>query len=209
MNNNSNKLDIEDIMKSIREDIKTKGYVKSMLSFDDVIIDPSDAKSNKFDKILFNEEIYSLNHGWNVQTWHPLASTGGINGKIKLFIKKVIQKINRPYITTIVSEQNTFNATVVRTLNLLSNYIDEKAIGNDNNKIDELNYIIKRDLKKELNECKNENESLKISIKSYKELCESYVTKQSETEELIKVLEKKIELLELKTDKLLMMKVRE
>lgn len=118
-------INIEEIMQQIRAEIKEKGYTNDMLSFNDIVADSVEMNVDKFDKVLLNEEIYSLNSFWNVQTEHALVSAGGLKTKLSVFIKKVIRKLIRFYIIPIVSEQNTFNANVVRTMNLVNCYITE------------------------------------------------------------------------------------
>ena len=118
-------INIEEIMQQIRAEIKEKGYTNDMLSFNDIVADSVEMNVDKFDKVLFNEEIYSLNSFWNIQTEHALVSAGALKTKLSVFIKKVIRKLIRFYIIPIVSEQNTFNANVVRTMNLVNCYITE------------------------------------------------------------------------------------
>jgi len=75
---------------------------------------------SKFDKISFNEEIYTVNHTWNVQAYRV------INGsKIALFFKKVMRKMVYFFVEPIVLEQDGFNASIVRLMNQMNCYVDE------------------------------------------------------------------------------------
>ena len=54
-------VNVNEIMKQIRNDIQEKGYTNDMLSFDDVIVDVGTGQVTKFDKVKFNEEIFNFN----------------------------------------------------------------------------------------------------------------------------------------------------
>lgn len=117
----SNEINIEAIMKEIRNDIKTKGYTNDILSFDDVILDTSSINATKFDKVKFNEDIYIANHEWEVQAYRPLHGN-----KLSVFCKKVIRKLVYFFVEPIVIAQDGFNASVVRMMNQVNCYIGEK-----------------------------------------------------------------------------------
>jgi len=113
-------IDIELIMQEIKADIKEKGYTNDLLSFNDIVVDTSTMNVSKFDKISFNEEIYTVNHTWNVQAYRV------INGsKIALFFKKVMRKMVYFFVEPIVLEQDGFNASIVRLMNQMNCYVDE------------------------------------------------------------------------------------
>ena len=113
-------IDIELIMQEIKADIKEKGYTNDLLSFNDIVVDTSTMNASKFDKIAFNEEIYTVNHTWNVQAYRV------INGsKIALFFKKVVRKMVYFFVEPIVLEQDGFNASIVRLMNQMNCYVDE------------------------------------------------------------------------------------
>lgn len=149
-----NIINIEEIMQEIREEIKKNGYTNDMLSFNDITIDETDLKMNKFDKVIFNEELYAMNTSWNIQAYRPLVCTGTIKSKMAVFIKKVIRKCIKFYVEPITDEQAAFNANIVRTFNLLDCYISEnKSSGELQEKIKEL--LIEQDkLKQEIAELK-------------------------------------------------------
>ena len=118
---NENGINIESIMKEIRQDIKTKGYNNDLLSFDDVIVDTGSIHVTKFDKVKFNEEIYTVNHEWDVQAYRPLQGN-----KVAVFVKKVIRKLVYFFVEPIVLAQNGFNASLVRMMNQMNCYISER-----------------------------------------------------------------------------------
>lgn len=114
-------INIEEIMQQIRNEIVESGYTDDMLSFDDVELDDGNFQFDTFNKEDFNKEVYDLNHRWNIQTYRNLGS-GGIVG----FIKKVVRKMIRFYVDPVVEDQNQFNADLVKTMNLMSCYIQEQ-----------------------------------------------------------------------------------
>lgn len=151
------KIDVEKIMEEIREDIRIKGYTNDMLSFNDVIIEPQIGVNTGFDKVKFNEELYELNNYWNIASNHVITGN-----KIVLLIKRIIRKCIRFHINPIIEEQNRFNAVVVRSINLLDQYISQhyKEQENEQNKLDEVSFIIRREIKRELSALRTENEML-------------------------------------------------
>ncbi|MDO5403594.1 MAG: hypothetical protein Q4F11_09155 [Eubacteriales bacterium] len=114
-------IDVKSIMSEIREDIQKKGYTNDMLSFDDVVMDAGAAQVTKFDKVKFNEEIFIINHEWNVQAYRPLQG-----GRISVFFKKVIRKLVYFFVEPIVISQDGFNASLVRMMNQMNCYIEEQ-----------------------------------------------------------------------------------
>lgn len=117
---NQEEINIEAIMQEIRTEIREKGYTNDLLSFNDIVIDTSTLNAVKFDKIAFNEEIYSINHGWEVAAYRVLSGN-----PVKVFFQKVIRKLVYFFVEPIVLEQNGFNASMVRLMNQMNCYIDE------------------------------------------------------------------------------------
>lgn len=114
-------INIESIMQEIRNDIREKGYTSDLLSFDDIIVDTSSINAVKFDKVKFNEDMYSINHEWDVQAYRPLQGN-----KIAVFFKKVIRKCVYFFVEPIVLSQDGFNASLVRMMNQMNCYIEER-----------------------------------------------------------------------------------
>ncbi len=121
-------INIEEIMQEIKSDIKAKGYTNDCLSFDDVVVDVSSMNAVTFDRIKFNEDLYTANHEWQVNAYRVLQGNA-----IVVFFKKVIRKLVYFFVEPIVMAQNGYNASVVRMMNQMSCYIDEQ-----NKEIEEL-----------------------------------------------------------------------
>ena len=119
-------INIESIMQEIKADIKEKGYTNDILSFNDIVIDTSTMNVLKFDKIAFNEEIYTVNHTWNVQAYRVLTGS-----RVALFYKKVMRKLVYFFVEPIVLEQDGFNASIVRLMNQMNCYVDETKRQNE------------------------------------------------------------------------------
>ena len=119
-------INIESIMQEIKADIKEKGYTNDILSFNDIVIDTSTMNASKFDKIAFNEEIYTVNHTWNVQAYRVLSGS-----RLALFYKKVVRKLVYFFVEPIVLEQDGFNASIVRLMNQMNCYVDETKQQNE------------------------------------------------------------------------------
>lgn len=119
-------INVEKIMEEIREDIIKKGLTNDMLSFSDVVLDDDIIRAIAFNKIAFNEELYLLNRNWNIQPYKDLGNNQGIKNKIKVLLKKIIRKMIKFYVEPVVYEQDTFNASVVKSMNLINSFIDQK-----------------------------------------------------------------------------------
>lgn len=118
-------LNVEKIMEEIREEIKEKGYTNDMLSFSDMIVDEKGGDVEKFERVKFSEELFNLNMLWNVNPVRPIEKKPGIKGKLICLYRKIVRRCIRSYISPIVWEQDTFNATTVRLFNLVNFYMEE------------------------------------------------------------------------------------
>lgn len=141
MSNQDGSINIETIMQEIKAEIREKGYTNDLLSFNDIVVDTSTMSVTKFDKIAFNEEIYTVNHSWNVQAYRVLNGS-----RIAVFFKKVIRKMVYFFVEPIVLEQNGFNASIVRIMNQMNCYVDETKQENSvlKKQIEELTEKIKQ-----------------------------------------------------------------
>lgn len=120
-------LNVEKIMEEIRMEIKEKGYTNDMLSFSDVIVDEKGVDVEKFERVRFNEELFNLNTLWNVNPVRPIEKKPGIKGKLICLYRKIVRRCIRTYISPIVWEQDTFNATAVRLFNMVNFYMEENT----------------------------------------------------------------------------------
>lgn len=120
-------LNVEKIMEEIRSEIKEKGFTNDILSFNDIISDDMGINGEKFDRVHFNEELFNINMLWNVNPNREIEKKPGLKGKCVTLFKKFIRKCIRFYLSAIVMEQDTFNATSVRLFNMLNLYMEENS----------------------------------------------------------------------------------
>ena len=143
-------INIEDIMKEIREEINKKNYPGNIIKFEDVELDKNSIEMLELDTIKFNQDSFKssivyLKNNKEVSAWRYFEPNGLIS-KLKIFIKKVIRKMTKFYIEPIVNDQNNLNEKIYEALC----QINAKQLS-DEQKILELNNKIKK-LEKELME---------------------------------------------------------
>lgn len=162
MDSKMKNINVEDIMAEIRAEIKENRYNDS-LSFQDCITDVTNDShfDTAFDKIKFNEELYSLNHYWNVQGYRPLH--GNI---ITIFVKRLIRKLIKFYIEPVINDQNNYNAITTRIFNLVNVYIEQQRIRDEElmAEYDELRYLINRKMAKDFNLLRRDFSNLERSL---------------------------------------------
>ena len=149
------KINVEQIMKEIREDIKQKGYTGDLLSFEDVnegagIINADNAVFS-FEGLV--SELQAANAGYVVKYYRNPGNNG-----IKSFMKKAIRKMLCFLINPMAEEQTNFNACVVRSLNQIVPYISEQE-----EKQKEYRLRI-QDLETELQKAKQKCEKLEVEL---------------------------------------------
>lgn len=100
-------INVEQIMQDIRNEIKEKGYSSSDLSFDDQWkIQETEIQGNDV-----KQELYALLN--ELERTRYIAYYRELNGNpIKIFIKRVVRKLNAFLLIPIVDEQNMFNENV-------------------------------------------------------------------------------------------------
>lgn len=116
-------INVEEIMKEIREDIKAKGMETQKLEFADVsLVDNNFDLPEKYDDDMMQRELVNLNGLWDTSLEEVRS-----NNPVKKLVKKILQKavgvIMRPHVT----EQTIFNASVVHSINMLSCLAKENA----------------------------------------------------------------------------------
>ena len=118
-------INVEKIMESIREEIKTSGADKIPLSFDDsknhlpASEDPSDRLSSAIKYLSYNYEVQP----YQMLTGNP----------VKVFIKKVFRKIGSFFFIPIVGQQNILNYHF---------FLVSEAVADQKNEIEELKGIL-------------------------------------------------------------------
>lgn len=107
------KIDVEDIMREIRAEIKKKGYKEKEVRFADFNIsyaDNIDVDNMELSIDTYKKQLLLLNIQKNVNTNKTLYADSSA-GKAEVFFKKVFRKCARFYIEPLVKEQNEYNET--------------------------------------------------------------------------------------------------
>lgn len=132
------KIDVEEIMRSIRDDIEKRGYTKKELRFADIRTENEEGiqcLDEYFELDNFRNTIVQMDGKRNVQCWRPLGGN-----KIKVAIKKIIRKLVKFYVEPIVEEQNQFNFYTVSAMAQIYSKIEEEQ----NMKIEQMEERIKK-----------------------------------------------------------------
>ena len=113
---NVDNINVEEIMAKIRQNIKDKGYVEEekINNFDFT------PKINEEDN--FRYDLDTLNRVWNINLEREILS----RNKLFSFVKKVIRKLTRWYITPMMQDQITFNSYAVRSINNLNKQMEKQ-----------------------------------------------------------------------------------
>ena len=114
-------INVEDIMKEIRQNIAARGETPAVLSFDENTVDQeceaSFMSTAKFSAAELHQEINLANVEHNIN-YYQMIPAGGVKSFIKRSIRKVIAFIILP----LRNAQNQFNAHVVRSLMQMEAY---------------------------------------------------------------------------------------
>lgn len=194
-------IDVKLVLDQIRADISQKGYIREMLSFEDIrpksdIHPAADQPYDTLQMLLDNRE---MNETYHTQLERQLLSSGGMAGKAKLFFKRVIRKCVRFYISPYTTDQEAFNAASTRFSNQVASYLMEQEHGDnalqglDEKVIKLLNKDMPR-LLQDVVDCQTQIQEANNDLIAIKHLNERLIVENE-------VLRAKVELLELKWEK--------
>ncbi|MDR0558060.1 MAG: hypothetical protein LBG43_09420 [Treponema sp.] len=118
-------IDIEKILADIRKEIKEKGYENDMPGFD-VSFD-NDFASVFSGVDLFApadvwQDIENLYKHWEIVLYEPLRGN-----PLSVFVKRCVRKLMHFLLEPIVFEQRLFNASVVRIIVKIKDFMDANA----------------------------------------------------------------------------------
>ena len=159
----SSEINIEAIMKEIRQEIADKHLTNEMLSFEDV---PYDAPGDKvtgygLDSEEARKALVYVNGHYSVQPYKPLGGNA-----LAVFVKKVIRRLTKFYVEPVVFDQNEFNANADR----LFNAVEETAKQHDATAASELAHRIEvlelnqKHLATKIEALEEENASLRAKL---------------------------------------------
>lgn len=141
-------INIEEIMAEIRRDIKEKGLIADMLSFEDVPYRSSAQGGNA------EQALEYLRANYYIQPYKELKGN-----PVKVFIKKVIRKLVKFYVEPVVFEQDDFNANAVTVLSSLA----EKSSGDLTGRVETLE-LANKELMTRLDRLERENTELREKL---------------------------------------------
>ena len=117
------KIDVDEIMQEIRDDINVRQIDGTVLPFEEIEIASGTGlpmyKAFSYQR-LSDIDNYMNSH-YEISTDILLMEAGGASGKAKSLIKKAVRKCLIP----IVGEQNSFNAYTTRAMNMLMSFVQE------------------------------------------------------------------------------------
>lgn len=111
-------INIEDIMKEIRAEIKEKGYDSSMLSFDDVKCNTSLNDGSGISSEDFSRDLQFVKLNCCVQPYKELEGP-----KPVVVFRKILRKLIKFYIEPVVNDQNAVNLRYVRMIDYLNGLV--------------------------------------------------------------------------------------
>lgn len=144
-------------------------YEKLLKYANEASNDFSEIKENSEYSDQINQLLRNLKHNEVNTSYRILPPTGGLTGRIKIFIKKVIRKLCFFYVQPICEQQTQFNSLVSRSVE----YFAAK----------ELEY------KNKLNNYENE-------INKYQSIISNYENEQKELYEINAIINNRLDLLE-------------
>lgn len=118
----SNEINIEEIMKEIRQNIKDRGYDKEPLSFEEIVMSkPAIQSDGNYNAEDFMQELDYLNRNWCNLFPSP------VNGRnpVAVMIKKIVRRLTNFIVFPLVNFQNAYNASNIRCLNQVKEYMAE------------------------------------------------------------------------------------
>ncbi len=115
-----NEINIQEIMNDIIDSIKERNYDKEALDFEEIILSESAIfhDAGYCEEELMSEMKY-LNHNWN-NFYHMSTDNGN---PVAVFLKRIIRKCTYFIVSPVVDFQNSYNASNVRCLHQMKEYI--------------------------------------------------------------------------------------
>lgn len=109
-------INVEEIMNTIREEIKEKKMEGQPLQFADIsMADDVFDVPTRYNENMMKKELVNLNGLWDTSLDAKVLSRGKIKGAVKKILNKAVCVIVRPHI----EKQVIFNASVVNGINML------------------------------------------------------------------------------------------
>jgi len=198
---NSDKVDIKKIMEQIHENMKSRGYdIEEMKKLSRPLQIKSAKQAHDASAPIFGA-VAGVSATSNVQYWWPIPPQGGIKGKLRVFLNKVMRKLTYFYVKHVFDQQNIFNANVSNSLSVLANAYSElksentellmrmSAVSNENAQLKNLVQKMNLEMKQIIEGYKQEleigiNETLAGYEKKFADLDIAYAQRQNRLDSL-------------------------
>lgn len=163
-----NNIQIESIIKEIKDEIRKGNIINDIPSFDDIISGTS-ALGKKYQLSYMKKELEGLEF-YEVRYYRALTSYNKKFAKPVVFIKRVIRKLLRFLCEPIVNEINTYNKRNIRLMKAMYELLNEGNT-NEQNKLEQHKMKIKlRQMEEEIGSLKKEILELNKNVIREKEV---------------------------------------
>jgi len=100
-------VNVSEILEEIRADIAVRGYTDDASSFN--TIETLDHEDSKFDLYLLETNLADYSALSTINTHRLITSSGGLFGRLIVFVKRIVRKSMNFHITPIVWDVNQLN----------------------------------------------------------------------------------------------------
>ena len=126
---NLDDVNITDIMSQIHENMKQRGYdVEELKKLSNGIRIP---QSIGTDVGGFDGTVAYVNMSAQVQYWWQIPAQGGLKGKIRVFVNKVMRKLTFFYMKHVIDQQNIFNMYTANAFTSMQDIIRKLEADNE------------------------------------------------------------------------------
>lgn len=123
-NQTTPKINVAEIMESIRAEIQEMGYSSDMLSFADIRSDAeAEMEMEQFDADMLRHDVQYLTANHRLEPYPKLSGN-----PVSVFFKKIARKLTRFDMEPCAAEQSSFNASVAQAQQQIELYIQESRL---------------------------------------------------------------------------------
>lgn len=116
-------IDVEDIMRQIRENIRSRGYSDKEIQTLNKPLDSITEDNEEFSMSDFQQYVSLNNVRWNTVKAGAITSGRRYIGFIIVFLKRLVRKLSYWYVQFLFDQQNEFNSSVTNSINSIERYI--------------------------------------------------------------------------------------
>lgn len=194
-------IDVKSILDQIKAGIIQKGYIREMLSFEDVRAknEMHPCASQPYDNLQMLVDNRAMNELYHPLLERPLQNGRKLMRRPIMFIQRIVRKCVRFYIMPYVMDQEAFNAATTRFANQVSSYLIEGEQSEKSIQVieEKLIKLVNRDLPRlyrDMAEVKKGSNAINIELDRVRQINDQ-LTRDNQ------LFRAKIELLEIKLEK--------